>query len=347
MAHRNIPLFIPHMGCPHQCVFCDQHSISGQARFREELISARLEAAVATLSPEDDCEIAFFGGSFTGIDRALMIRLLELAERYVERGAVQAIRLSTRPDMIDREILTILGRYSVKTVELGLQSMSDRVLRASGRGHTAECGARACELVKEFGFSLVGQMMIGLPDSTVTEELETAERICSLRADACRVYPTVVFHGTPLAKMTEQGSYRPLTLEDAVVRSARAVEVFEKHGVGCLRVGLCASEELTSETRVMAGPNHPALGELVWNEIYYQRLLRLVAEHQLSGNLLEMTVSKKEISKAVGQHRCNLERLERETGARVQKIRGAEQDGVLFFTRIEKKLYEGEHRACI
>ncbi|MBE6633060.1 MAG: radical SAM protein [Ruminococcaceae bacterium] len=347
MAHRNIPLFIPHMGCPHQCVFCDQRAISGQERFCEDLIPQQLERAVSTVSSDDDCEIAFFGGSFTGIDRGLMIRLLELAESYVQRGVVQAIRLSTRPDMIDREILAILGRYSVKTVELGLQSMNDRVLIASERGHTAECGARACEMVREAGFSLVGQMMIGLPASTVTEELETAERICSLGANACRVYPTVVFHGTSLARMTERGIYRPLTLNEAVERSARVVEVLEKNGVGCLRVGLCASEELTSEARVMAGPNHPALGELVWNEIFYQRLLRLVTENRLLGNLLELRVTKKDLSKAVGQHRCNLERLERETGARVQRICGVEQACVLSLHRIEKKLYEGEHQACI
>ena len=281
-------------------------------------------------------EIAFFGGSFTGIDRGLMIRLLELAERYVEAGSVCGIRLSTRPDMIDQEVLGILKGYTISQIELGLQSLSDPVLLASRRGHTADCAREACRRVVDAGFSMVGQMMIGLPSSREEDEIATAEEIVQLGADACRIYPTVVFHNTPLAQMTRQGDYVPLSLEDAVRRTARAMEVFLQSGVDCLRIGLCASEELTAPEQVLAGPNHPALGELVWNEIYYKKIYDLLVEQNLLGREVELTVSRRETSKAVGQHRCNLQRLERETGTRVQRLRCADEGEALSVTSMRR-----------
>ena len=305
-----------------------------------------LDESLSTAS-DGDTEIAFFGGSFTGIERGLMCRLLDTAERYVQAGRARGIRLSTRPDMIDDAVLKILKGYTVTQIELGLQSMSDRVLEASRRGHTAERAATACRQVVENGFSLVGQMMIGLPQSTLEDELATAKIICDLGADACRIYPTVVLRDTPLAAMTERGDYLPLTVEEAVHRAARVLEVFTRRGVDCLRVGLCASEELTSEAHVVAGANHPALGELVWNEIYYQRLCSAVSDAGLVGKEIILTVSKREISKAVGQHRRNLLRLEREGGTRVRGIHGVEETGVLSVRRVEKKTNEGEHQLCI
>lgn len=323
MAHRNIPIFIPHLGCPHQCVFCNQNSISGCRSFDESTVPGQIETALQTIPAGTEAEIAYFGGSFTGIDRDLMVRLLELAERYVRAGQVSSIRLSTRPDMIDDEILHILRCYSVKTVELGLQSMDDRVLQASCRGHTAAQAEQACRAVREAGFALVGQMMIGLPRSTAETERDTALRICELGADAARIYPTVVFYHTPLAELTRRGEYEPLTLPDAVKRSAEALEILLEHGVQCLRIGLCASEELSSPEEVMAGANHPALGELVWNQLYYQKLYTHLQRAGLLGAAVELSVPEREISKTVGQHRCNLSRLLRESGTEVRKIRKA------------------------
>ncbi len=320
MAHRNIPIFIPHLGCPNQCVFCNQRSISGRLDFHEESVAEEIETALSTIAPSHETEIAFFGGSFTGIDRELMIRLLETAERYVKAGRVTGIRLSTRPDYISAEILEILSRYSVRVIELGLQSMNDGVLLAAERGHTAREAEHACRAVVSAGFTLVGQMMIGLPGATLESERETAERICALGASAARIYPTVVFYGTPLAEMTEQGGYTPLSLEEAVLRSAEVLKIFTAHGVECIRIGLCSGESLTSDRHVMAGPNHPALGELVRSQCYYQQIKEVLEQHSLLGQEVVLLIPARQISAAVGQHRCNLSRLARETGTQVRKI---------------------------
>ncbi len=312
--HRNIPVFIPHLGCPHACVFCNQRTISGCTEFDEAAVPDRIREALATIPQDCDCQIAFFGGSFTGIDRGLMVRLLDTAAEFVQSGRVSSIRLSTRPDFIDREVLEILSRYPVRTVELGIQSTSDAVLGASGRGHTAADSARACRLICEAGFELVGQMMIGLPCSDAETEKQTARDIVSFGAGAARIYPTVVFAGTSLAGMTARGDYHPLTLDEAVKRSADAYEILEANGVKCLRVGLCASEELTDPRCAVAGPNHPALGELVLGEVRYRELARTVTRAGMVGRRAALTVPAGRISQTVGQGRRNLARLEKEYG---------------------------------
>lgn len=322
MAHRNIPIFIPHLGCPNLCVFCNQRSISGRSGFSPDNVREEIDRSLATDADPEDTEIAFFGGSFTGIDRRLMIELLEIAESYVRAGRVRSIRLSTRPDYIDLEILGILSRYSVRVIELGLQSMNNAVLKASQRGHTSECAEAACRMVRESGFSLVGQMMIGLPASTLEDELGTARKIAELGADAVRIYPTVVFYDTPLCQMTETGDYTPLALADAVERSAAVLRVFLERGIPCIRLGLCSSEALTSPETVMAGPNHPALGELVWSELWYDTLKERIRDAGLLGHRIILNLPAREISRIVGHRRCNLERLERETGTRVCRVIG-------------------------
>jgi histone acetyltransferase (RNA polymerase elongator complex component) len=207
--------------------------------------------------------------------------------------------------------------------------MDDEVLSASRRGHTAEQAEDACKQVVEAGFSLVGQMMIGLPGANLESELETARRICDLGASACRIYPTVVFSDTPLLTMMRQGTYQPLSIEDAVFRSAEVLGIFLERGVRCLRIGLCASEDLTDEASAVAGANHPALGELVWNELYYQKLYICLKNEGLLGKEVELTVSRREISKTVGQNRCNLLRLQRETQTVVRKMNGADGENIL------------------
>lgn len=328
MPHRNIPVFIPQIGCPHVCVFCDRRAVSTGERFDESALRPFLENALATIPENDPPEIAYFGGSFTGIERGLMIRLLDLAADYVRQGRVSGIRLSTRPDLIDGEVLDILGRYPISAVELGIQSMDDRVLAASGRGHTAERSAIACAAVREAGFALVGQIMPGLPASTPQSDRETAERVCALDVSACRIYPTVVFRGTVLAEMTVKGSYRPMSLEEAVERSADVLEIFRSHGVPCLRIGLHATEALTSPDSVLAGPNHPALGELVLGELYYRELISACRKGNLTGRRIRLTVPRGEASRAVGQNRKNLIRLLKETGTVVTRVREAAINGM-------------------
>ena len=248
--HRNIPIFVPHLGCPNTCVFCNQRKISGCEKADFSSVSNEIEEALSTIPDGTDVQIAFFGGSFTGIDRSDMIYLLETAKKFIDGGRVESIRLSTRPDYIDEEILDILSRYGVKTVELGIQSMDDAVLSASGRGHTAAQTEHACSLITSRGFELVGQMMTGLPSSTLEAELYTAKRICEMGATGARIYPTVVFKGTELHSMMERGEYESRELERVVDEGAAVLAVFIENGVSVIRVGLQSSELLTegSET---------------------------------------------------------------------------------------------------
>lgn len=318
-THRNIPIFIPHMGCPNQCVFCNQRSISGKQCFSRESVAEEIDAALATIPEDAEVEIAYFGGSFTGIDRSLMIYLLELAASYVENrregcAKVSGIRMSTRPDYIDGEIMEILSRYPVKTVELGLQSMSDAVLDLSKRGHSAMDAERACRLIKNAGYSLVGQMMIGLPGSTLADELYTARKICDMGADGARIYPTVVFYGTELADMARRGEYPMLDIDDAVARSKEAYKIFDQRGVECIRIGLCASDNLMDESLVMGGANHPSLGELVIGEAYFDKMRadadRLLKAERAERGAIVFSVPHGELSKAIGQRGKNKHRLE-------------------------------------
>lgn len=320
MRHVNIPVFIPHVGCPNACVFCNQRSISGKTDFDPSEVDGIISNALSTVGAEDTCEIAFFGGSFTGIDRELMLYLLGVAQKYVDSGRVQSIRLSTRPDYINEGIISDLKRFSVKTVELGLQSLDDSVLLASGRGHDAECARRACRMLKAAGFSLVGQMMIGLPRSSVETEVMTAREIAALGADGARVYPTVVFYETELACMTKRGEYTPLTNEDAVMRTKEVLKVFAELDVPCIRVGLQASENLSDETHVMAGANHSAIGEMAMSELYFDRICEELDRRGFRGGELIIYVARGCVSKAVGQKKRNKERICQKYGFKNIKV---------------------------
>jgi histone acetyltransferase (RNA polymerase elongator complex component) len=316
-AHRNIPIFIPHLGCPNMCVFCNQRSISGKQSFDRESVRGEIDRALATIEVGAEVEIAYFGGSCTGIDRELMIYLLDVAQSYIDapdadRARVTGIRMSTRPDYITPEIMEILSRYSVKTVELGLQSMDDVVLTKSGRGHTAADAERACAMIISAGYELVGQMMIGLPGSDLENEIMTAKKICDMGACGARIYPTVTFFGTELACMAGRGEYRMLELDDAIERSKEVLKIFEERGVECIRIGLCASDNLGDLTHVMGGANHPALGELVRGELYFERMCRLADQsgaRKMSDGTLIFTVPQGELSVAIGQKRKNIARL--------------------------------------
>ncbi len=316
--HRNIPIFIPHLGCPNTCVFCNQRSISGKQSFCVEGVRREIDEALSTIDKDAEVEIAYFGGSFTGIDRGLMIYLLDVAEEYIQdpgedRARVTGIRMSTRPDYVDGEIMEILSRYHVKTVELGLQSMRDEVLVASKRGHSAKDAERACRLIKDAGYSLIGQMMIGLPCSTLEDEIYTAKKICEMGADDARIYPTVVFYDTELADMAARGEYKMLELDDAVERSKEVLKIFNANHVECIRIGLCASDNLLDEEKVMGGANHPSLGELVLGEEYFDRMradAEYIAAQNEDGGTITFTVPQGEISKAVGQRGKNRRRLE-------------------------------------
>lgn len=317
--HANIPIFIPHLGCPNDCVFCNQRTISGHCDFEPSSVRAEIDLALSTLRNRR-AEIAFFGGSFTGIDRELMIYLLDTAQEYCDAGKVDGIRLSTRPDYINAEILSILSKYTVNAVELGIQSTSPRVLEGSKRGHTREASEIACRAVKSAGFSLVGQMMIGLPFSSSEDEIQTARNICEWGADAARVYPTVVFHGTELCGMSIRGEYVPLDTDTAAKRTARVLDVFDSCSVDVIRVGLCSSENLASEDSVYGGANHPAIGELAMNELYFDRICKKLDQMADIQNGVVIYVANGALSKAIGQKRINILRLKEKYGINLVKI---------------------------
>lgn len=307
--HINIPIFIPHMGCPQACVFCNQKKISGVKSFSLDSVKEQIERVLSSTGDNDEVEIAFFGGSFTAIDRELMIRLLEIGESYLKSGQVSALRCSTRPDAITREILDILKAHGMRTIEIGVQSMSDGVLSGSKRGHTAEDSVRACALIREYGFSLVCQMMLGLPGSTLEDEMETARKIVCMGADAARIYPTVVFRESELCKMAMDGEYMPLTEDEAVLRGSEVVSIFRDGGVPVIRIGLCSSENLSSRDEVYGGANHPALGELILGEVYYKRMCELIAQQDMDAIEICFAVNYGELSLAVGHKKKNKKRL--------------------------------------
>ncbi len=308
--HVNIPIFIPHLGCPNQCVFCNQHTISGAKDFEPESLTEIIESALKTIDDNTEVEIAFFGGSFTGIDSELMIKLLKAAYSYDAGGRVGSIRCSTRPDYINAEVLEYLKKYGVKIIELGLQSVDEDVLLLTKRGHTFENEREACELIVKSGFTLIGQMMIGLPGSTLDSELKTADFIIKSGASGARIYPTVVFKDTELAKMTEKKIYTPLGLDEAIKRSAAVMKKFIDSGVEVIRVGLCSSENLTNDDTYFCGPNHPAIGELVENEIYYNIIYKEITDRGYGHNRkVSVFVSRGSLSKAIGQKKKNKLRL--------------------------------------
>ena len=319
--HTNIPIFIPHLGCPNCCVFCNQRTISGVEHFSPDSVIPEIETALETLTADDEVELAFFGGSFTGIDRGLMIGLLEIARSYVDSGRIKSVRCSTRPDYINEEILDILVGYGVETVELGLQSRSDRVLDACRRGHSSVDEERACCLIRERGLLLVGQMMIGLPSATAEDEEMTARFIVDMGAVGARIYPTVVFADTELCSMTEALEYRPLSLEEAVERSSRVMRILEEGGVSVIRVGLCSSENLVSVDKYRAGPNHPAIGEMVIGRMFYEKIREAILECENIPAHLTVYVPVGCVSKAVGHGKENKTKIIQEFNLRSLKVK--------------------------
>ncbi|MBI4948665.1 MAG: radical SAM protein [Deltaproteobacteria bacterium] len=257
-----IPAFLPFGGCAHQCVFCDQAGITGERALPPfESIAPLIEKYLSTWKGAGLRELAFYGGSFTGLPRAVQEGYLKASKPYVESGRIDSVRISTRPDNIDPETLRFVKTYGVKTIELGVQSMSDEVLKASGRGHTAEDTRRAASLIKEAGIRLGVQLMPGLPRDTTETILDTVDKAVSLSPDFARLYPALVLRNTPLFRMYERGEYRPWALDDMVLVCKEAMKRLASAGVPVIRVGLQTTEELSRS--LVAGPYHPSFRELL------------------------------------------------------------------------------------
>lgn len=300
--NRILPIFVPHRGCPHQCVFCDQRTISGCRRPVTAADVTRLLTEALPLAGQG-AEAAFYGGSFTAIPAEQQQELLDAVRPFLQTGAVASVRVSTRPDAITPEALERLRRCGVCTVELGCQSMDDAVLNASGRGHGREVVAPAVALLRQYGFAVVLQMMTGLPEQTDESALKTARALAALRPDGVRLYPTVVVRGTALAERYADGSYRPQSLEEAMALGAKILELFLHSDIPVLRIGLQPSEELAQS--VVAGPYHPALGELVKSRVYRNRAQALL-ETVKPGSDAVLAVAPNRVSLMTGQKRCNV-----------------------------------------
>lgn len=299
--HGNVALFVPHAGCPRHCSFCNQHHIAGTARIpTPDEVTAACETAMRTMHvPANEAEIAFFGGSFTAIPRQDMVSLLSAAAPFVKNGSFHGIRLSTRPDAVDEEILSLLTSYGVTAIELGAQSMDDTVLARNRRGHTAADVERASSLIRHAGFSLGLQMMTGLPGDTDAGAKETARRLAALYPDTVRIYPTVVLEHTLLATWYRDGTYTPQTVEQAVALCTELLAFFEKCRIPVIRLGLHADAELTSH--FVAGPFHPAFRELCETARYRQRLQAALAD--VPQGPITVRVHPTCVSKLIGQKR--------------------------------------------
>ncbi len=307
MAKRQIiPLFIPHLGCPNGCVFCDQKKITGMGTsVTPEMVRVEIESGLQRAG--GPCELAFYGGSFTAIPAREQERLLEAAAPWRESGKITHIRVSTRPDALDPETIRRLKFWGVTTLELGCQSMDAEVLLKSRRGHSPEDTRKGAGLIRDAGLELILQMMTGLPGDTPEKSINTAREIISLRPQGVRIYPTVVLAGTQLQTMMEQGEYAPHTVADAVELCATLYEMFLEADIPVIRLGLNPTELLSSGAAV-AGAYHPALGEKVLSRMYYRRARALLMERK-KGETAVLAVHPSRLSVMVGQKRENILRL--------------------------------------
>lgn len=294
-----IPIFVPHEGCPNDCAFCNQRTISSQSKAPSEsefhdIVNAHLE----TLGGKAE-QIAFFGGSFTGISVEKQNNYLQAAKKYIDAGKIKSIRLSTRPDYIDEETVRRLIYYGVKNIELGAQSMDEEVLSASKRGHSAADVRRAAEIITKNGAVLGLQMMTGLPESTFDKSMDTALEFIRLGAKETRIYPTIVLRGTLLEKMYNEGLYKPQSLEQAVDECAALTELFNENGIFILRTGL--SDSVSLYENHVAGPYHPSFGELVSSRIIRGKIEKQISEKKN----VTVYANPKLISKIIGNKGCN------------------------------------------
>lgn len=309
-----VPVFIPHAGCPHRCVFCDQTRTTGQCR--EFPTPDRLHADIDRFlafrrDHRRPSEIAFYGGNFLGMAPERIRLLLETGAAYEARGIVQGLRFSTRPDTISTQILDLIAGYPVTTIELGVQSMNDQVLEISRRGHTARDTYRAVDLLRTRSYRLGLQMMVGLPGDTRSQSLDTGARIAELTPEFVRIYPTLVLKGSPLARWLTQGRYAPMDLDQSVDLVKTLLAMFLGRGIRVVRMGLQPTVDLNPEAGVKAGPFHPAFGELVHSALWRDALKRWLSSNPSAGKDLEIKVHPSNVSRLRGQRNATVEWIAR------------------------------------
>ncbi len=329
MRKHIIPVFVPHKGCPHDCVFCNQKKISGcmQAPTTAEvhqLIQQHLQT-----HKDRELEIAFFGGSFTGIPLEEQESYLQIATAYRKQYPKLQIRASTRPDCITQPVIALLQRYQVNTIELGVQSMHDNVLKAAGRGHTAQDVITAVQHLKQAGIIVGIQTMLGLPGDTHEGALQTARKVIALQPAMVRIYPTLVIGDTALETLYTTGKYQPLELEEAATLTAELMDLYEEANIPVIRVGLQPTEQMESE--VIAGPYHPAFRQLANGVRAYKEMERLLKQGGGKSNKLNVQIQEEtktiivqskyfSPSDIIGQKGCNREQLEKSYGYQLQVV---------------------------
>lgn len=322
MKHVVIPIFIPHKGCPYDCIFCNQKNISGQKEdVTESSMRSVIESHLNTVANDELIEIAFFGGSFTGIDRDEQIKFLKIANEYIDNGPVTSIRISTRPDYINDDILSYLKFYKVSTIELGVQSLDNDVLEKSSRGHSVEDVLKSSRNIKENGFVLGIQTMIGLPGDDFEKAIETAKKVVKLAPQIVRIYPTLVIKDTYLEKNYKMGLYSPLSTENAVDLCARLLDIYESNSINVIRVGLQPTDSICDGGDVIAGPFHPAFRQLVDSKRALNAIERIIVENKLiNQKSLVILAEEADISDIIGQRKSNIKYLKEKYGYREIKV---------------------------
>jgi histone acetyltransferase (RNA polymerase elongator complex component) len=305
MKRRIIPIFVPHKGCPHDCIFCNQKKITGVST---DVTSTDVENTIReylkTIDEDTHIEVAFFGGSFTAIDINIQKELLSVAKGYFEKGIIKDIRLSTRPDCIDDEILTMLKEHKVTIIELGVQSLDETVLIDSIRGHSDTDVEYSANLIKKYGFKLGLQMMIGLPSDTEEKSLYTARKFINLSPDFVRIYPTLVVRDTGLEILLKNNKYKPLNIEQTIDLAKKLLVLFYINKINVIRVGLQPTEDIRLGKEVIEGPYHPALRELIESRMYRDYLETIINQNNVCENII-IKVNKKNISKIIGNKKSN------------------------------------------
>ena len=310
-----IPIFVPHLGCPNDCIFCNQKSISGQkTNMTKEKAKKIIDDYLKSMTDENaQIEIAFFGGSFTAIETERQEELLQTAYEYVKSGKVESIRVSTRPDCIDKEILKRLKKYKVKTIELGVQSANDYILKRANRGHTFEDVKKASKLIRWYGFKLGHQMMVGLPESTRIDEINTAKALVKLKPKMIRIYPVLVVKNTKLEEEYKQGIYEPLSVVQAVEICKEIVRIFADKKIDIIRIGLQNTDEISDpqneKSEVVAGPYHPAFRQLVESGMWYDAIVGKIKKLNVKVKKVQVTVNPIDANNVIGHKKENVQKL--------------------------------------
>ncbi|MDU5086738.1 MAG: radical SAM protein [Anaerococcus vaginalis] len=301
-----IPIFIPFLGCPHDCAFCNQVKITNyKDNINKENTIRQINQYLSYFPKNENLkEIAFFGGSFTGLDEKVMISYLEIALNYKKKGIIDRIRLSTRPDYINNSILDILKKYEVDVIELGIQSLDNEILNANERGHSKEDSIRASKLIKDYGFKLGHQIMPGLYKDSFDKAIKTGLESIKMNPDMVRIYPTLVIKDTKLEKLYKECLYKPLSLDEAIEISSRLYMIYSYKKIPVIRIGLQPTENINEKKDVVAGPFHPSIRQLVETNIHKIYLEELINKYRLK-NKIKIHISNREISIIAGNKKAN------------------------------------------